>query len=116
MKFTEIIGILQALPSLLIIFKINDYLHEICLKQIAIPNNVKLASISWNREQGYIACGGEDGLLKVLRLETQTGGSQLLLFVASLHLLVVSDDNRKKMEWFVFLQFLSLKFLELGLL
>jgi len=45
-------------------------------KKIAIPNNVKLASISWNREQGYIACGGEDGLLKVLRLETQTGLDQ----------------------------------------
>lgn len=29
--------------------------------------------MSWNREQGYIACGGEEGLLKVLRLETQTG-------------------------------------------
>ncbi|XP_065063167.1 WD repeat-containing protein 35-like [Rhopilema esculentum] len=45
-------------------------------KKIAIPNNVKLASISWNREQGYIACGGEDGLLKVLRLETQSGSDQ----------------------------------------
>eukprot|EP00794_Sanderia_malayensis_P012081 gene12081-13325_t len=45
-------------------------------KKIAIPNNVRLASIAWNREQGYIACGGEDGLLKVLRLETQTGSDQ----------------------------------------
>ncbi|ESO83236.1 hypothetical protein LOTGIDRAFT_197584 [Lottia gigantea] len=42
-------------------------------KKIAIPNNTKLRSVSWNKEQGYIACGGEDGLLKVLRLETQTG-------------------------------------------
>ncbi|XP_064652091.1 WD repeat-containing protein 35-like [Lineus longissimus] len=42
-------------------------------KKIAIPNNTKLRSLSWNREQGYIACGGEDGLLKVLKLETQPG-------------------------------------------
>ncbi|XP_050408389.2 WD repeat-containing protein 35 [Patella vulgata] len=42
-------------------------------KKIAIPNNTKLRSVSWNKEQGYIACGGEDGLLKVLRLETQIG-------------------------------------------
>lgn len=42
-------------------------------KKIAIPNNTKLRYVSWNREQGYIACGGEEGLLKVLRLETQTG-------------------------------------------
>uniref|UniRef100_G1NVK7 WD repeat domain 35 n=1 Tax=Myotis lucifugus TaxID=59463 RepID=G1NVK7_MYOLU len=42
-------------------------------KRIAIPNNVKLKCISWNKDQGFIACGGEDGLLKVLKLETQTG-------------------------------------------
>ncbi|ELT97636.1 hypothetical protein CAPTEDRAFT_160931 [Capitella teleta] len=42
-------------------------------KKIAIPNNTHLKSVSWNREQGYIACGGEDGLLKVLKLETQSG-------------------------------------------
>ncbi|KAK3088211.1 hypothetical protein FSP39_016191 [Pinctada imbricata] len=41
--------------------------------QIAIPNNTKLRYVSWNKDQGYIACGGEEGLLKVLKLETQTG-------------------------------------------
>lgn len=39
-------------------------------KKIAIPNGVKLKSISWNTEEGWIACGGEQGLLKVLKLET----------------------------------------------
>lgn len=29
--------------------------------------------MSWNREHGYIACGGEEGLLKVLKLEMQAG-------------------------------------------
>lgn len=38
-------------------------------KKIAIPNGVRLKCISWNAEQGWIACGGETGLLKVLRLE-----------------------------------------------
>uniref|UniRef100_A0A7S0R8E2 Anaphase-promoting complex subunit 4 WD40 domain-containing protein n=1 Tax=Chlamydomonas leiostraca TaxID=1034604 RepID=A0A7S0R8E2_9CHLO len=38
-------------------------------KKIAIPNGVKLRCLSWNTEQGWIACGGETGLLKVLRLE-----------------------------------------------
>uniref|UniRef100_A0A8D0Y2J8 WD repeat-containing protein 35 n=1 Tax=Sus scrofa TaxID=9823 RepID=A0A8D0Y2J8_PIG len=45
--------------------------------QISIPNNVKLKCISWNKDQGFIACGGEDGLLKVLKLETQTDDAKL---------------------------------------
>lgn len=39
-------------------------------KKIAIPNNTKLNCLAWNREQGYLACGGEEGLLKVLKLQT----------------------------------------------
>ncbi|XP_074656125.1 WD repeat-containing protein 35-like isoform X2 [Tubulanus polymorphus] len=42
-------------------------------KKIAIPNNTRLRCLSWNGEHGFIACGGEDGLLKVLKLETQPG-------------------------------------------
>lgn len=38
-------------------------------KKIAIPNNVRLNCISWNQKPGYIAVGGEDGLLKVLRVD-----------------------------------------------
>ncbi|KAJ3091801.1 WD repeat-containing protein 35 [Quaeritorhiza haematococci] len=38
-------------------------------KKVAIPNNVKLRTISWNNDQGWIACGGDDGLLKVLKLD-----------------------------------------------
>jgi hypothetical protein len=33
--------------------------------QIAIPNNVRLKCLSWNLEHGWIACGGDAGLLKV---------------------------------------------------
>eukprot|EP00741_Cyanophora_paradoxa_P024440 tig00022075_g23597.t1 len=42
-------------------------------KKIAIPNGVKLRCVSWNTEQGWIACGGDNGLLKVLKLESATG-------------------------------------------
>ena len=41
-------------------------------KKIAIPNGVKLKCVSWNSEQGWIACGGDNGLLKVLKLDTST--------------------------------------------
>lgn len=42
-------------------------------QQIAIPNNIHLKCVSWNKDQGFISCGGDDGLLRVLKLETQTG-------------------------------------------
>jgi WD repeat-containing protein 35 len=32
-----------------------------------------LHCISWNRDQGWIACGGDDGLLKVIKLESSAG-------------------------------------------
>eukprot|EP01135_Chromosphaera_perkinsii_P001605 Nk52_evm75s207 gene=Nk52_evmTU75s207 len=40
-------------------------------KKIAIPNGVRIHSLGWNKDQGWIACGGSDGLLKVLKLESQ---------------------------------------------
>ncbi|XP_010877761.2 WD repeat-containing protein 35 isoform X1 [Esox lucius] len=46
-------------------------------KKIAIPNNIRLKCVSWNKDQGFIACGGDDGLLKVLKLETQTDDAKL---------------------------------------
>ena len=41
--------------------------------QIAIPNEIPLTTLSWHRTRGWIACGGEDGVLKVLKLEPQQG-------------------------------------------
>lgn len=49
------------------------FIKKMYLFQITIPGNVRLRSICWSKDQGYIACGGEDGLLKVLKLETKTG-------------------------------------------
>ncbi|RMC17193.1 hypothetical protein DUI87_05770 [Hirundo rustica rustica] len=52
-------------------------------KKIAIPSNIRLKCISWNKNQGFIACGGEDGLLKVLKLETQTDEAKIKGLAAS---------------------------------
>ncbi|XP_043251348.1 WD repeat-containing protein 35 [Colletes gigas] len=44
-------------------------------KKIAIPNNFRLNCIAWNQKEGYIAVGGEDGLLKVLRVDSNANSS-----------------------------------------
>lgn len=49
-------------------------------KKIAIPNQVRLHSISWNRDQGWIACGGDDGLLKVLKLDNTNAEKVKVLY------------------------------------
>ncbi|KAJ3204127.1 WD repeat-containing protein 35, partial [Entophlyctis luteolus] len=46
-----------------------QYMFVFLSKKIAIPNGVKLRTVAWDNDQGWIACGGEDGLLKVLKLE-----------------------------------------------
>ncbi|XP_034107561.1 WD repeat-containing protein 35 [Drosophila albomicans] len=45
-------------------------------KKIAIPNNVKLNCIAWNKEEGYIAVAGSEGLLKVLKLDQAANNGQ----------------------------------------
>ncbi|XP_028043319.1 WD repeat-containing protein 35 isoform X1 [Bombyx mandarina] len=44
-------------------------------KKIAIPKQSKVSCISWNHSSGYIAVGGEEGMLKVLKLESGGGGN-----------------------------------------
>jgi WD repeat-containing protein 35 len=41
--------------------------------KIAIPHPIDLEGVAWNREQGWIACGGRNGTLKVLKLEDGKG-------------------------------------------
>ncbi|KAL9655557.1 hypothetical protein ABK040_002224 [Willaertia magna] len=41
-------------------------------KKVSIPNGLRLNNISWNGYHGWIACAGEQGLLKVLKLETKS--------------------------------------------
>ncbi|CDW56789.1 WD repeat containing protein 35 [Trichuris trichiura] len=38
--------------------------------EISIPNNTQLMCISWNQADNYIACGGDQGLLKVVKLNS----------------------------------------------
>ncbi|KAL4456550.1 hypothetical protein ABPG74_000657 [Tetrahymena malaccensis] len=40
-------------------------------KKIGMPNNAKIEAVCWNKEQGWIAAGGEKGILKVLKIEDQ---------------------------------------------
>ena len=42
--------------------------------QIAIPSDGQLTCMSWHGNRGYIGCGGEEGLLKVIKLEPQGDG------------------------------------------
>lgn len=42
-------------------------------KRIAIPNGTVVTALGWNEEQGWLACGGAGGLLKVLKVD---GGKQ----------------------------------------
>ncbi|XP_026738085.1 WD repeat-containing protein 35 isoform X2 [Trichoplusia ni] len=44
-------------------------------KKIAIPKQSNVSCISWNHSSGYIAVGGEEGMLKVLKLESGGGGN-----------------------------------------
>ncbi|XP_050313248.1 WD repeat-containing protein 35 isoform X2 [Anthonomus grandis grandis] len=44
-------------------------------KKIAIPNNTKIHSLDWNKQDGYIAVGGDNGLLKILKLDSGTDAS-----------------------------------------
>ena len=45
-------------------------------KKIAIPNGLKLKTLSWNGVNGWIVCGGEDKLLKVLKLDSSRGADK----------------------------------------
>ncbi|XP_053602083.1 WD repeat-containing protein 35 [Plodia interpunctella] len=44
-------------------------------KKIAIPKQSNVSCLAWNHSSGYIAVGGEDGMLKVLKLESGGGGN-----------------------------------------
>ena len=38
-------------------------------KKIAIPNQIKVKSVAWSSTEGLLAVGGENGLLKILRVD-----------------------------------------------
>lgn len=42
-------------------------------KKISMPNNTTMSCMSWNQDKGYLAAGGDGGLLKVIKLESGKG-------------------------------------------
>ena len=40
-------------------------------KKIAIPNGIQLQCIAWDKEFGFLACGGDNGLLKLVKLDNK---------------------------------------------
>lgn len=48
-------------------------MYAFLVKKIAIPGNQKVKTLAWNPEHGWLACGGDDGLLKVLKLDAAAG-------------------------------------------
>ncbi|XP_050675727.1 WD repeat-containing protein 35 isoform X1 [Leptidea sinapis] len=44
-------------------------------KKIAIPKQASVTCLSWDQSSGYIAVGGQGGMLKVLKLESGGGGN-----------------------------------------
>lgn len=41
-------------------------------KKIQIPNSNRLYCIAWSWQHDFIACGGENGMLKVIKLDNPT--------------------------------------------
>lgn len=44
--------------------------------KVALPNPIPLDAISWNREYGWIACGGDEGLLKIIKIDAEKSNSR----------------------------------------
>lgn len=38
-------------------------------KKITVPNNVKIKSVGWSHEHGYIALGGDDGGIRIIKVD-----------------------------------------------
>ncbi|KAF4666111.1 WD repeat domain 35 [Perkinsus chesapeaki] len=43
-------------------------------KKIAVPQDISVEVVSWNAGQGWLAIGGENGLLKVVKLDNASSG------------------------------------------
>ncbi|XP_030568402.1 WD repeat-containing protein 35 isoform X2 [Drosophila novamexicana] len=70
-------------------------------KKIAIPNNVKLNCIAWNKEEGYIAVAGTEGLLKVLKLDQAANNGQTkggLAAVSNLSMNQTLDGHKESVK------------------
>ena len=58
-------------------------MHIFLSKKVAMPNGVKPQCLSFNPDHGWLACGGSDGLLKVLKLDAQPSEDSAVRGVAA---------------------------------
>jgi hypothetical protein len=49
------------------------------VKKIVIPNSILLKCIAWDKGNGYVTCGGDDGLLKIVRLDSNQKKMYLII-------------------------------------
>lgn len=68
----------EGKPLLLLSLSLTGSLS---LFQISIPNDTHVSSLAWHSGEGWLAVGGNTGLLRVLKLELQQQGDQLYLFI-----------------------------------
>eukprot|EP00761_Pharyngomonas_kirbyi_P009989 gb/GECH01010007.1/.p1 GENE.gb/GECH01010007.1/~~gb/GECH01010007.1/.p1 ORF type:complete len:877 (+),score=173.67 gb/GECH01010007.1/:1-2631(+) len=52
-------------------------------KKIAIPSGSQLNCLSWNKTDGWVVCGGDMGILKVIKLQTNQSSANLGLAAPS---------------------------------
>lgn len=46
-------------------------------KKISVPNCSKVRAIAWSSDHDFIACGGDNGILKVIKLEENFNAPEL---------------------------------------
>lgn len=51
-----------------------DLIHFYFSLKISVPNDTQVTSLSWHAGEGWLAVGGDNGLLRVLKLEVQQEG------------------------------------------
>lgn len=71
-------------------------------KRIAIPNGTTITSIRWNEGEGWLACGGTGGLLKVFKVDgaqQKVGGlslnQTLELHESTVNIIAWNEQNRR---------------------
>ncbi|CDS38237.1 WD repeat containing protein 35 [Echinococcus multilocularis] len=67
---------------------------------IAIPNNPKISTLAWSLNHGYLACGGENGFLKVLKFES--GTIQLITWNEQFEKLTTADEHGVIIVWMLY--------------
>ena len=60
-----------------------------------MPNNVVVTTCLWNREQGYVAAGGAEGVVKVIKLEMGEGTISADKFTVNIKFIYLRERFKK---------------------